>query len=68
MESLHVPTQLVESFNFNSSINSGIRITDQIKEVSEMDVDDTNTVRESTDVKLKNMMITKQRLGRLRQF
>ena len=68
MESLHVPTQLVESFNFNSSINSGIRITDQIKEVSEMDVDDTNTVRESTDVKLKNMKITKQRLGRLRQF
>jgi len=68
MESLHVPTQLVESFNFNSSINSGISITDQIKEVSEMDVDDTNTVRESTDVKLKNMMITKQRLGRLRQF
>ena len=68
MESLHVSTQLVESFNFSSSINSGNSITDQIKEVSEMDVDDTNTVRESTDVKLKNMMITKQRLGRLRQF
>ena len=68
MESLHVSTQLVESFNFSSSINSGNSITDQIKEVSEMDVDDTNTVCESTDVTLKNRMFTKQRQGSLRQF